>query len=90
VNPAVIGERSHGVERHRENEPGIMYTRIKYSVRIAWGAGRRAVVVACPSPIDDIASPDAHRARVEDGSALSHGDICRRRRSEHGEQDQKR
>ena len=90
MHTAVIGERSHGIERHGENEPGIVYSRIKYSIRITWRAGRHAVIVAGPSPIDDIASLDGDRARVIDGSTLSHGDICRRRRSEHGEQDQKR
>ena len=90
MNPAIIGERSHGVEGHRENEPGIVYTRIEYSIRITWRAGRRAVIVAGPSPIDNIASPDGDRAGVVDGSTLSHGDIRRRRRSEHGKQDQKR
>jgi hypothetical protein len=89
VNPAVIGEGSHGVERHREGEPGIVYARIKYSVRSAWGAGGRAMIVAGPSPIDDIASPDGHRARAVDGPALPHGNICRGRGSEHWQEDQK-
>ena len=48
------------------------------------------MIVAGPGPIDDIAGPDGHGARIEDGPALPHGDICRRRRSEHGQEKQKR
>ena len=90
MNPAVIGERSHGIERHGENEPGIVNTRIKYSIRITGRAGRRAVIVAGPGPIDDIAGPDSDRARTEDGPTLPNSDIRCRRRKEDGQEDQKR
>lgn len=89
MNPAVIGESSNGAERHGEDEPGIVYARIKYSIRIAWGAGRRTVIAAGPGPIHDIAGPDGDRARVEDGTALPHGNIRRRRGSKDWQQDQK-
>ena len=89
MNPAVIWESSNGVERHREDEPGVVDARIKYSIRITWSSGRRAVIVAGPSPIDDIAGSDGNRARTEDGPALSHGNICRRRGSKHRQEDQK-
>jgi hypothetical protein len=67
-----------------------VYARIKYSVRITWGAGRRAVIVPGPGPIDDIASPDGDRARTVDGPALPNGNIRRRRGSEDWQQDKKR
>ena len=89
MNPAVIGVSSSGAKRHGEGEPIIVDARIKYSIRITRGTGRRAVIVAGPSPIDDIADPDGDRARVEVGPALSHGNIGRSRGSEDWQQDQK-
>lgn len=89
MHPAVIRESPSDAERHGENEPGIVYARIKYSIRITWGTGRRAVIVAGPSPIDDIAGPDGNRARIEDGPALPHGNIRRSRGSKDWQQDQK-
>ena len=81
MNSAVIGVSSSGAERHGEGEPIIVDARIEYSIRITWSPGRRAVIVASPSPIDDIADPDGDRARVEDRPALSHGNIRRSRGS---------
>jgi hypothetical protein len=87
--PAVIGKSSSGSECYREGEPIIVYARIKYSVWIIWRARRHAVIVCDPGPIDDIADADGDRARIEDGPALSHVNIRRRRGSEGWEQDQK-
>lgn len=89
MNPAVVRKSSDGVERHGENETGVVDLRIKYSIRIARSTGRDAVIVAGPGPIDDIAGPDGNRARTKDGSPLTHGHICRRRGSKDGQQEQK-
>ena len=77
MNPTVIGINSDGAERHRENEPVVTDARIKYSIRIIWRAGGHAVIIGGPSPIDDIASPDDDRTRVEVGPPLSDGHVSR-------------
>jgi hypothetical protein len=48
------------------------------------------VIIGDPSPINDIADLDGDRARDEVGPALSHANVRRSRRSENGQQDQKK
>lgn len=90
MNPAVIGVRASGPERYWEDEPVIVYARIKYPIRTIWSAGRHAVIIGGPSPINDIADLDDDRARDEVGPALSHANVRRSRRSKDGQQDQKK
>jgi hypothetical protein len=90
VNPAVIGIRSSSPERHWEDEPVIVDARIKYPIRTIGSAGRHAVIVGGPSPINDITDLDGDRARDEVGPALSHANVRRSRRSKDRQQDQKK
>jgi hypothetical protein len=90
VNPAVIGVRSSGPERHWEDERVIVYARIKYPIRTIGSAGRHAVIIGDPSPINDIADLDGDRARDKVRPALPHANVRRSRRSEDGQQDQKK
>lgn len=59
-----------------------MYSRVEYAIRTTWISGRRAVVIAGPSPLDDVAGLDGHGSGAEDGTTLSHGNIRRRRGSD--------
>jgi hypothetical protein len=89
VDPAVISKSSNGVERDREGEPVVVDARIKYPVRIIRRAGRDAVIIGNPGPIDDIAGADGNRARVKVGPALSHVHIRRSRLPNDWQQNQK-
>jgi hypothetical protein len=63
-----------------------MYCRVKDSIRTIWISRRRAMIIAGPSPLDDVAGPDGDGAGIEVGTALSDGNIRRRRVSEDGKE----
>jgi hypothetical protein len=90
MNSAVIGEDSNGPKCHGKGEPVIVYARIKYSIRAIRNTGSHAVIVAGPSPVDDIADLDDDRARVEVGTALSHANVSRSGGSQEWQPEQKR
>ena len=63
-----------------------MYSRVKYAIRTIWISGRRAMIVASPSPFHGIADLDARRPRTKVVTAPSDGDIRCRRVNEDGRQ----
>ena len=63
-----------------------MYSRVKYAIRTIWISGRRAVIIAGPSPLDRVADLDCDGAEIEVVTAPSDGNIRRRRLSEDGYQ----
>jgi hypothetical protein len=85
MDAAVIGIGPGVRECERENVPGIMYFRIKYAIRAIWIPGRRAMIIAGPSPLYGIARVNVHGAGTEGmGIVWSDCHIRRRRVSEDG------
>ena len=63
-----------------------MYSRVKYAIRTIWISGRRAVIIASPSPLNGVTGVDAHGTGIVVITASSDGNIRRRRESEDGKE----
>ena len=79
MNPAVIGIGSNSREREGKSEPVVMYSRVKDSIRTTGISRSRAMIIACPSPLDDIADVNTNRRRAISGATLSDSHIRGRR-----------
>lgn len=82
MNSAIVGVRPCRTKSHGKSETGVMYSRVKYSIRTVGCAGSSAVIIADPRPVDRIAHLNADRRGAEIGSALSHVHSSSGRRSE--------
>ena len=82
MHSAVVGIGSSTGEGERIGKPVVVYSRIKYSVGIARSAGGRAVVVARPSPPDDIPDLNGDCTWNVTGAALPDANVSRRRTSD--------